>query len=92
MKLNAIAFILCVGISASPLTAQERITEKIKPSTKLTETSYPDILKAILVRPSEEQWEEIPWRPNLATAIDEAREKDKPILLWMMNGHPCGMT
>ena len=26
--------------------------------------------------PSEEQWEEVPWRPNLAVAIEEARETD----------------
>ncbi len=29
---------------------------------------------------------------GLSGAIEEARERDKPILLWIMNGHPCGMT
>jgi hypothetical protein len=39
----------------------------------------------------ESHWQKIPWRPNLGVTIDEARKEDKPILLWMMNGHPCGM-
>ena len=61
-------------------------------STKLTEKSYDEIRKAILLRADEAQWSRVPWRPSLAVALDEAREKDRPILLWMMNGHPCGMT
>ncbi len=88
MRMIGVCLVLFVGIPASMVPAQEKITR----SMKLTERSYTDIRKGILVRPSEEQWEEIPWRPNLAVAIEEARETDKPILLWMMNGHPCGMT
>ena len=38
------------------------------------------------------QWEQIPWQPELGPAITEARNQDKPILLWMMNGNPVGMT
>ena len=60
--------------------------------TKLTEKTYPAILKALQELPVETHWKEIPWRPNLGEAIEEARKEDKPILLWIMNGHPCGMT
>ena len=88
MKMISVAIVLFVAISASPVPAQEKITR----SLNLTERNYAAIRETILVRPSEEQWENIPWRPNLAVAIEEGREMDKPILLWMMNGHPCGMT
>lgn len=88
MRMIGVVLLLFLGISASPVPAQEKITR----STKLTQRSYADIRNAILAHPSEEHWEQIPWRPNLAVAIDEARAADKPILLWMMNGHPCGMT
>ena len=88
MRMTTIALVLLVGFSTSPAPAQVKITS----STKLTERSYRDIREAIRVRPAEEQWEAVPWRPSLAAAITEASEKDKPILLWMMNGHPCGMT
>ena len=88
MRTVSVALVLLVGVHACPVSAQEKITR----STKLTERSYSNVRDAILFRPPKEHWREIPWRPNLAEAIEEAREKDKPILLWMMNGHPCGMT
>jgi hypothetical protein len=46
------------------------------------------------VRPQvkEERYLEIPWRESFYIAINEARETDRPILLWTMNGHPLGCT
>jgi hypothetical protein len=46
------------------------------------------------VRPQakEEAYLDIPWRESFYVAINEARETDKPILLWTMNGHPLGCT
>ena len=46
------------------------------------------------VRPQvkEERYLEIPWRESFSIAINEARETDRPILLWTMNGHPLGCT
>ena len=46
------------------------------------------------VRPQakEASYLEIPWRESFYVAINEARETDKPILLWAMNGHPLGCT
>jgi hypothetical protein len=46
------------------------------------------------VRPQskEERYLEIPWRESFYIAINEARETDRPILLWAMNGHPLGCT
>ena len=82
MRKFPVALVLLVGL-ASQVRAGP---------TELAEANYSDIREAILLRPSEERWREIPWRPSLAAALDEARKKDKPILLWMMNGHPCGMT
>ena len=57
-----------------------------------TEKTYSNVRKSILLNSEESHWQKIQWRPNLGVAIDEARKEDKPILLWMMNGHPCGMT
>ena len=61
-------------------------------SAELTEATFPAVLASILPKPSEDQWRRISWRPDLSAALREAREKDKPILLWAMNGQPCGMT
>ena len=44
------------------------------------------------IRPQvkDESYLEIPWRESFYIAINEARETDRPILLWTMNGHPLG--
>ncbi|MCI0586003.1 MAG: hypothetical protein L0323_04075 [Planctomycetes bacterium] len=46
----------------------------------------------ILPRPEECSWEAIPWRPTFWGAVREAQERERPILLWAMNGHPLGCT
>ena len=88
MRRYALISILFCLISTSQALAQQEITRK----TTLTEKTYPVILKTLRKPPVETHWNEIPWRPNFTEAIGEARQEDKPILLWIMNGHPCGMT
>jgi len=46
------------------------------------------------IRPSAEEqgFLVIPWRESFATAVNQAREADRPVLLWAMNGHPLGCT
>lgn len=46
------------------------------------------------IRPTEEElaWRKVRWHTELAVAAREAQELQRPILLWTMNGHPCGET
>ena len=37
-------------------------------------------------------YREIAWRPSFWEAVIEAQEKDMPIFLWAMNGHPLCNT
>lgn len=46
----------------------------------------------ILPTTEEQAWTQIPWLPDLQSAIDAAMESGKPVLLWTMNGHPLGCT
>ncbi len=71
------------GLAATPQAAR---------TLELNEKNYAAIRQALTSPKDESGWREIPWRPNLDEAIIEARKKKKPILLWIMNGHPCGMT
>ena len=66
--------------------------QKAARTLELNEENYDQIREALTCPKDESGWRDIQWRPNLGEAIIEAREKNKPILLWMMNGHPCGMT
>jgi hypothetical protein len=47
---------------------------------------------AVLPRPSEERWLQVPWRTDFAAARAEANRAGKPLFLWMMDGHPLGCT
>lgn len=46
----------------------------------------------VLPSGNEEKWLTIPWRTNLNQARRDAANKDKPIFMWIMNGHPMGCT
>jgi hypothetical protein len=88
MRTYALVPVLFVLIFTPPALAQQEVTR----NTALTEKTYPAILKALQKLPVETHWKDIPWRPSFTEAIEVARKEDKPILLWIMNGHPCGMT
>jgi hypothetical protein len=49
-------------------------------------------IAAVLPRPSEERWLQVPWRTDFAAARAEANRAGKPLFLWMMDGHPLGCT
>lgn len=46
------------------------------------------------IRPSTEElgWRAVRWHRSLSEAAEEAKALQRPILLWAMNGHPCGET
>ncbi len=50
------------------------------------------ILDHVLPDAAEDRWLEIPWQTTLREAVAEADAAERPMLLWMMNGHPLGHT
>ena len=59
---------------------------------ELTDASYAKWRDHVLPRSWEFSYRRISWRPSFWEAIIEAQEKDKPVLLWAMNGHPLCNT
>ncbi len=59
---------------------------------KLTDATYKKWLDFVRPSAQEDLWKKIGWRTSLSKAIGEAKELNRPILLWTMNGHPCGTT
>ena len=59
---------------------------------ELTEATYAKWRDNVLPKPSELAYRRIAWRPSYWEAVVEAQEKDRPILLWAMNGHPLCNT
>ncbi len=62
------------------------------PAKRLTDANFTRLRELILPRPEESLWETIPWRSTLWEAVQEAQDKDRPVLMWAMNGHPLGCT
>tara|TARA_S200000501_G_scaffold339530_1_gene347237 strand:- start:2384 stop:2623 length:240 start_codon:yes stop_codon:yes gene_type:complete len=46
------------------------------------------------IRPTKDElaWAEIPWRRTFYDGLVESDREQKPLLLWVMNGHPLGCT
>lgn len=47
-----------------------------------------------LISPTADElaFERIAWSPSLSVGFERASVEQKPLLLWMMNGHPLGRT
>ena len=43
-------------------------------------------------RGEQERWATIPWATDLRAAREKSAREGKPILMWMMDGHPLGCT
>ena len=47
---------------------------------------------ALIPKKENERWTEIPWESDLAAARKKAAAENKPLLMWVMDGHPLGCT
>ena len=67
-------------------------TEAPASSARLTLDTYAAYRDRIRPSDAESAWEEIDWRVSYADGLREASTQGKPVLLWVMNGHPLGCT
>ena len=58
----------------------------------LTEKNYNVWRDYIKPTDSELLWRNIPWKNSFRAGMIEANVQNKPLLLWVMNGHPLGCT
>lgn len=71
----------------------ERVTRNVRfPAPQLSDASVDEVHATIWPTDREMKWRNIRWHTELEDAQDEARKLQRPILLWTMNGHPCGET
>ena len=59
---------------------------------ELTDATYETWRDHVLPKGWELNFQKIEWHTSFWEAIVEAQEKDMPILLWTMNGHPLCNT
>ncbi|MFT5522470.1 MAG: hypothetical protein ACI9G1_003860 [Pirellulaceae bacterium] len=83
--LRLLAFIIGIALAATVVAEDFQEGE-------LTSANYGKWRDHVLPRGWELSYQRIAWRPSFWEAVIEAQEKDKPILLWAMNGHPLCNT
>jgi hypothetical protein len=76
-----------VGVTLATVIASDNLQAQ-----ELTDATYTKWRDHVLPRTWELNYKKIAWRPSYWEAVIEAQEKDKPILLWAMNGHPLCNT
>ena len=85
--LRPLIFMLTVGFVSSAAVGADTFQEG-----ELTDANYEKWRDHVLPRNWELSYRKISWRASFWDAVIEAQEKDKPILLWSMNGHPLCNT
>ncbi len=51
-----------------------------------------DWKRVVLPKENERAADEIDWIPSFSGGLEEAGRHGRPMLLWLMNGHPLGCT
>ncbi len=62
------------------------------PPLRIDASTFEAWLERITPVPRDLYYQQIPWRLRLSEGVDDAARLDKPILLWLMDGHPLGPT
>ena len=78
-SIRALAVLAAISLASAP-GAQDTLTLR----------SFAKWRGIITPSADELEWRKIGWRAALGIALAEGNERDKPILLWAMNGHPLG--
>ena len=86
-----VAFAVLLSISGLASRATETPVEgDAKP--KIAGKSLTDWVVALTPPPADLAWEAIPWHTSFSDGLVAADQARRPLLLWLMNGHPLGCT
>jgi hypothetical protein len=86
--LTAVAGLLPSG----PLAGQTPEGPPAAAGVELDDRNYAEWREHILPDAGELAWQEVPWLTTFKDGIVAADAAGKPLLLWVMNGHPLGCT
>jgi len=82
----------CLAMTLVLLSRQAAAQQYQWAAPKLTDKNLQQWLTFIRPTQKELKWRKIRWHKSLSVAAREAKRLNRPILLWTMNGHPCGIT
>jgi hypothetical protein len=58
----------------------------------LAMSSFDTHIASVLPTAQEDAWLNIGWHTNLMQSRLEAQRSNRPLFVWLMNGHPLGCT
>jgi hypothetical protein len=61
-------------------------------TVRLTDANYAKLFEQVHPTAAELGWKTVSWIPAVWDGIVEGQKSDRPILMWIMNGHPLGCT
>lgn len=76
-------------VIASPGFAQDK---SVQPVPGLADQSFTAWRDRIRIDSAQLSWAQLPWLTTYHEGLEQASEEAKPLLLWVMNGHPLGCT
>ena len=71
---------------------QQPLAPSAQDAERLSDESLKTWSEMIFPSAEELKWRQLRWHTSLISAAEEARQRHRPILLWTMNGNPCGET
>lgn len=83
-----ILFCGCASPGNSRPTSNDFPTSEVQ----ITEAEFDQWRDLISPTSDELAFARIAWSPSLGEGLERASVEQKPLLLWMMNGHPLGRT
>lgn len=83
-------FVGCGGEASEPTTPAAGSNESRGGSLDLAKLATYRAL--VLPKDSERAWEQIEWQISYEDGLRASSKEQKPLLLWVMNGHPLGCT
>lgn len=92
LSLGALAAILTAANAQTATCHIDNVPVPGLNKTALSAAEFTALHTAIAPRGPQERWMEIPWQTDLAAARQKAAHEKKPLLMWVMDGHPLGCT
>jgi hypothetical protein len=87
----------CASAPSAPSAPSAQPTSSVPsvpsaPSARLDDDDLEAWSRYLAPRGSELAWESLPWLSSYSDGVLAAQEQRRPLLLWVMNGHPLGCT
>lgn len=89
MKRLLLVTITTAALAASVGSAVDPSPDQLQPQRS---AEYAKWRAYLLPSASEQSHRTIPWRASVLHGLIDAQKQDKPILLFLMNGHPLGCS